>query len=267
MDVNTNANSGCATFILGLMSFCAILISFFTLNEMKTQRQQALKPDLFLKNIDPLNLTADSICKTCVYPVEVFDANTNKALNDLFKLNFVNVGNGSAVNVEVTLDLDLEFYKSAVDRLNMDSNNFNLKIENNSLQFAFENKTGTTNALIHSKRSEQFSHILPATSNQDGHSFDLPDFLIQLHIGCIRSMWLSDGQTFENTHGILFEAIHKIKVTYDGIDGRSFEKVYEMVISDVIPNVNYSKNEQGVTTYGASWTDFIFYTQCNLIDD
>ena len=90
----TSRSEWVMSFVVTFMSFCAILISFFTLNEMKNQRELTLEPNLFLNKVAPFEIDYKVECDSCYLVFPEKDGQRKFPL-----LNLVNVGAGNAVNV------------------------------------------------------------------------------------------------------------------------------------------------------------------------
>lgn len=261
METNYMNKNGCSSIILGLMSFCAILISFFTLNEMKTQRELAIQPDLYIEELENVQLKTDTLCNKCIYSTKIYDPKSNNPLRNFFKLKLINVGSGNAVNIKIKIDTDIEFFESMMDTLIIDSTIFNIKVgKEYFLTSYYDSEKGNINSIINREYIGEFSHIISASSDTGSKELNLPYYIISLHIACTRANWYKNGQTRNNTSDI-FESNHGIELSYEGIDGTTYNKKYIMSVVHEIPNVTNSRHDNGSHIYEASWTDFNFYVE------
>lgn len=96
--------------ILGLGSLLAVLISLFTLQEMKTQRELSIMPMVFVQDFNSKIILADSLCKENYYSNNIVLKNTkNKSevkLQEWWSIDFINVGAGSAIDINAEWDLN-----------------------------------------------------------------------------------------------------------------------------------------------------------------
>ena len=156
------------SFAVTLLSFFAIIISFFTLNEMKKQRDLSLEPNLFFNKVDPFEIEYELDCDSCYYVRPTIDGQEQFSL-----LNLVNVGSGNAVNVTVDWDINFDQFREKLLKFEVDTNLIQIIDSDDmiSVKYNSDGGTGSTNSAI---RSYHTSHIYTGSSDSDGLTLDIP---------------------------------------------------------------------------------------------
>ncbi len=212
--------------ILALMSFFAILISFFTLNEMKKQRQLSLEPNLFIEEIKPLQVKIDPACDSCIFSYVDNINSDKKSVFDI--LNIINVGNGNAVNVKVDWDLQVDEYEKVIYGNGYTEEQFSTAIEDDFCKISYVTESGSGNTAGY-VGGESHSHILSASTIDESYSFKIPYLIIQLAgIAAQSELIATNNGEHYNSSKLVFN--QKLKLSYDGTDGRHYEKKYNMMI-------------------------------------
>jgi len=256
---NFDQNSAFFSLLLALMSFCAIVVSMLTLKEMQTQRDLSMMPIIYPQNFQSLKIKSDSICDQSVFHYNISgivkegDSLVEKKINDWFKLGFINVGKGSAVNIEFTWDLNFEFYANFFDTLELDPKIIKFTKENVKDKFYnmhfYNCKTGTS-TIYEDKYSISYTHLLPASDTNEDFHLSIPSQVLAFHIAQFKSSWLKHGQNNNNTH--TFSLNHYLTLKYESVNGKEFKSKYEVEVEIYLPNVFYKQ-----TRIYAPWENFV----------
>jgi len=231
-------NSPFYSLMLGLMSFFAVVISLFTLKEMQNQRELALTPVIYPQNFESIMVYTDTLCGD-IFSKNIFikkNENNVGNIKDWLNLGLINVGQGSAVGIEVEWDINYDWFVQYLDTLDIESNLFGIEVyesENEILYNFSECKSGTSSS--ESKVVKQsFSHLLSAAQNKEGLEIPIPKKLIQFPISCIRAGWHKHGQNVNNSQGIKLE--HRLKISYKGVNEQKYSSAFKVVIDVFVPS-------------------------------
>lgn len=182
--------------IAGISAFATVsaaVIYYYTLSELRKQRQNTYKPQLFL---DSTYFSVQGIKKNDFLMPVKWDQELNKKFtiqnfdNNIgiakYSLECYNVGFGTATNIQIQFDFD---YKNFIKEIkNLQTNieeNLKIEIKNNSdfLSFDTNNKElPFVNKSISIKNcSEDYlSYVLPVSVNKDAALIKLPSYFLEL---------------------------------------------------------------------------------------
>lgn len=229
-----NPQSGTYSFLLGLMSFLAILISLLTLQEMKTQRELSMMPIIRIQNLDNVSLEVDSSCAEAFFTkgirIRARDQKEEALLlsTDPLKLRLVNVGEGSAVNIEIDWELDFAWFASHFDSLKIDPLKFKFNLTEENILYTYQKCDGGINGISYGLDiTDKRSHLLPASSQPEGTMLQIPSIVIELLVNAIRAKWMIEGQSGENLlEGKDLET--SLNIRYESVTGELYKEQYKV---------------------------------------
>ena len=252
---NFDQNSAFFSLVLALMSFCAIIVSLLTLKEMQTQRELSLMPIIYPLNFKSIALKSDSICDSSVLHFKINGKGKGgndteiKNFKDWFKLGFINVGKGSAVNVKFEWEENYDWFLNFYDTIQIPTEVLSFEKQYDTFIIkSFNCKTSTSTAL---KKGwpVSYSHLLPAADTEENFHINIPGYILPLHISYFKSIWLAHGQTNQNTS--FFRLKHYLNLSYESVNGKKYRKKYEI---EIILNPPFVYNRK--RKIYAPWEDF-----------
>ena len=236
-------NSPFYSLMLGLMSFFAVVISLFTLKEMQNQRELALTPIIYPQNFENTMVYTDTLCGD-IYSENVFIKKNEEVIdnvNEWFNLGLINVGQGSAVDIEVEWDINYDQWAQYLDTLSIENSLFNIEVheEENKIHYYNQNCGSGSVTSIDKKVRDSFSHLLSAAQNKDGLKIPIPSRLIKFPISCIRAGWYKHGQNKINCETKPLE--HQLKISYDGVNGGKYSSTFKVLIHVIVPRYSHKR--------------------------
>ena len=182
--------------IAGISAFATVsaaVIYYYTLSELKKQRQNTYKPQLFL---DSTYFTVQGIkCNDFLMPLK-WDEEMNKNLtianfdnkNGIakYELKCYNVGFGTATNIETHFNFDLNKFIKEINNLQIDiEENLKVEIKNKGGFISFNTiykDLPFTNKSISIKNSldNYISYALPISINNDAVLISVPSHFLEL---------------------------------------------------------------------------------------
>lgn len=246
-------NSAFFSLVLALMSFCAIIVSLMTLQEMQKQRELSMMPIIYPQNFESIKLKSDSICDSTVLHFFIKGIGKNnleyKRYKEWFKLGFINVGKGSAVNLKFEWEENYDWFYNFFDTIQIDPKIMKLEKHNNKFLIKSFICTTHTSSIVDRNSTFQYSHLLPAADKKENFQIHFPSYILPLHLSYFKSMWLTHGQRKENTSS--FQLKHYLNLSYESVNGKVYRKKYEVEIK-LTPPIVYNISE-GVY---APWENF-----------
>lgn len=247
--------------ILGLGSLMAVLISLFTLQEMKTQRELSLTPMVFVQDFNDKLIIADTLCKQNYFSNNIVIKNMeDKSEGDLkewWYIDFINVGEGSAIDINATWKMNYEFFETFFLKNNeIDKGKFNVELGKMFYGYSYNNCEGSNANRKTVSDHHHFSHLLSASNNMDELRVPINRDILKFHIACFRAVWDKQGQNRDNTN--LISVNHQLNLTYNSVNGNKFSKKYDVEIQLGPNNVMLNKDATAVT----SWKEF--YLEVNM---
>jgi hypothetical protein len=193
MDSTTKLNITIAT-ISALATLAAAIIYYFTLDEIKKQRENTYKPHLFIDNI---NFYVQSIRKgELMFPRKWVDnlkvsgtfldfSQENFTLSD-FALKCYNIGFGTAKKISISFSYDIDTFIEQINKLNelvADSNKITVKKEMRFISFDCKNNELpflNSAIAIEGVLKHYISYILPVSIKSDYSYIKLPFHYLEL---------------------------------------------------------------------------------------
>ena len=217
--------------ILGLGSLMAVLVSLFTLQEMKTQRELSLTPMIFVQDFDRKYILADTICKENYLSNKIVLKNienqNGQKLSECWHIDFINVGQGSAVDINATWEMDYKFFEAFFKTHEIDDSNFYVEVNDKYYGYRNKNCNKSGNAYRFSMNDQHhFSHLLSASSDKDGLQVPISSHILKFHIACFRAVWDKEGQNRDNT--ISTSITHRLTLTHSSVNGNKYIKKYDV---------------------------------------
>ncbi|MEL6255851.1 MAG: hypothetical protein AAFR87_27855 [Bacteroidota bacterium] len=259
----SNPKSGAYSILLGLMSFLAIIISLLTLQEMKTQRELSMMPILRIQNPDNFLLAVDSSCAESYFSRRISiksdkkDSEAYSIDEDLFSLGLVNVGEGSAVNIEIDWDIDFTDIVEQFDALKIDTLKFMLKLENGNLIYRYQRcDEGFSGRSYSNLITTRKSHLLTASSQAEKESAKIPTIILEFLVNVFRAQWKKEGQNPENVF-ISKSLESHLNIAYESVIGNKFLDQYKITFSLTPPFFNAQTLPGGSQKVFASYQEFI----------
>lgn len=253
--------SGTYSFFLGLMSFSAILISLLTLQEMKTQRELSMMPIVRIQNPNSIEIQLDSACTQSYYTQDIRlleeDEISPKKIEDWFALHLVNVGEGSAVNLEIEWQIDYKWFEDQFTKLKLDPLLFNLQTKEDFILLTYKNcYEGNSGDYYEKAGTEKKSHLLSTSKDVKPLKIRIPPILLKLYISAIRSDWIKNGQNKENL--LSEESLESsLTIRYESVTGYAYSERYELNVTLIPPHINATSLEGNLAGISASYNDFI----------
>ncbi|MEM8887173.1 MAG: hypothetical protein AAGD28_04230 [Bacteroidota bacterium] len=258
-----NPKSGTYSFLLGLMSFLAILISLLTLQEMKTQRELSMMPIIRIQNPENLLLEVDSICSETLFTSRIALKTKGErpkvfAIDEeLFKLDLVNVGEGSAVNVAIDWQIDFNGIVQDFEALGIDSLQLRMDIKEEAVFYNYKNCDGAYSAKVYSTQiTERKSHLLPASNQNEGEKVRIPSIILEFLVNAIRAEWIMIGQNAQNVFEPENLETH-ISIKYESVLGNVFSDHYKISFGLTPGSIKSVSLLGGSRNISASYQDFI----------
>lgn len=251
--------------LLGMISFFAVIISLFTLNEMKVQRELTITPMVFAKDFKSKLIFADTICKQNYLSNNIVlnDKKEEKEgkLSEWWHIEFINVGQGSAVDIKAEWKLNYKFFENFLKVNKIDEKIFSIKLDKTNCTYKVSSCGSSGASRFAISNDHSYSHLLTASNNKEGLSIPIPSQILTFSVACARALWDKQGQTEENVQ--LISVKHKLNLTHKSVNGNQFRNQYEIKI-DVGPTT-YSIMDDGKTV-NASWNEFGVGINIELIE-
>ena len=154
----------------------------------------------------------------------------------------INVGQGSAVNLEVEWLINYDSWVQYLDTLGIENNLFNIEVheEQNEIHYFFQNCGAGTVTSIDLNISQSFSHLLSASQNKDGLKIPIPHRLIKFPISAIRAGWHKYGQNKINCETQHLE--HQLKISYAGVNGKKYSSTFKVMLEVLVPRYSHAQD-------------------------
>lgn len=182
--------------IAGISAFATVVaavIYYYTLSELKKQRQNTYKPQLFL---DSAYFIVQGIKRNDIIMPLNWDQQKKKLLTianfeyknviTKYELKCYNVGFGTATNIETQFNFDLKKFVKEINKLQIDiDENLKVEIKNNGSFISFNTMNKDlpfTNKMISIKNSlnDYISYALPVSVNNDAVLIKFPSHFLEL---------------------------------------------------------------------------------------
>lgn len=256
--------SGLYSVLLGLMSFLAILVSLLTLQEMKAQRELSTMPIIHVQDFDSKKIHVDSSCLEMVYGDKIrLDNGYNEKLlidgltvENWFVLDLINIGQGSAVNLEVDWKVNFKWYLDFFKTLDLDPDVFKIEALKKGFYFKYKNCSNSASSASHSTGNVfKKSHLLSASNNVKGVKISVPKIMLGLHVAAIKARWLVEGQNKNNIMNLPVD--HEFILSYESVNGNKYSEKYKATLTLTPPEMQTIVDDGGETKISASYEKFI----------
>lgn len=231
MDLNlTNLLLGT---IGAIASVSAAIIYYYTLNELKKQRENTYRPHLFVdnaffyvqgvqknENIMPLKWCEKTSDIKSIISFE------NDNIFASFSIKCYNIGFGTATNIKINFQydiigfiLDIKSLEKRIPkkkRINIENNGTFLSFEPENKELPFSSKSFSTELNL----NQYVSYILPVNINKDIAEINIPRHFLEL----INIMVYYNAILKEKKEKDLNIPEVKLNITYKDISNRNFKK-------------------------------------------
>lgn len=178
--------------ISALATVAAAFIYYWTLNELKRQRENTSRPHLFIDKTHfyVQGVKKENIILPIIWSPEFKNSVIIEFSNDFniaeFQLKCFNIGFGAATNVEIEFSYDIDEFLYKIKQLEKEiSENDRIKIDRNSAFISFspandkmpQRKFGLA---IDNNLKHYISYILPVTITNDSVDLKLPSHYLEL---------------------------------------------------------------------------------------
>lgn len=253
--------------LLGSMSFLAILISLLTLKEMKVQRELSMMPIARVQSFENVYIHVDSSCQDMIYNDEInvhksFDNQsenpefTNEKISDWFVLSLINIGEGSAIDIEVEWNINYKWFQEYFADLKIDEDIFKFTLDNQNIFVVNKNCSNIKSGKSAPTLSKiTYSHLLSASNSSERIKINIPELILKLQVAAIKGAWLGEGQNAENLTSIPVE--HQFKIKYNSVNGLEYQDTYKASVSLTSPLIETQMKSGKETIFSASYNNFI----------
>ena len=238
-------------FLLALMTFMTILISARTLDEMRRQREDANRPELYAtKDIGEFRIEMDStgwVTASGMDSIPWMDASNSAArcsydllykvgpLSDSLVFEFVNVGRGPAIDIR----LEWEYSDSAIQDHWMTYVGDSIfprwyleEIEERKGVWMWRrNRSGGCGSIkASSEGAQDYSFLLPADLNPEALEVDLWEVLIYVQLTQLHQRLMNKGWEQGRVDAIGLQSTHRLNIQYRSIDEAVFRQQFDVMI-------------------------------------
>ena len=236
-----------SSLVITAVSFIAIIISFFTLQEMKEQRKMEVMPLLYVKNYADAVILPSYNCDSIPYTneLEFLDRDVNNQSQKY--LEILNLGRGPALEVTVHWDFNFSWINDFIKEEKIDTKFINLVTNGDMLTVAFNACYGGeavyTYVTDHNKRLGQ----LPSSMVSQTLNSGIPRELYEIPLAFIRAARITNGISPDYNESLIITGI--LNTTYKSIYDNEVSRSYEVII-DLAPS--------GFTSHSSSEGETIF---------
>lgn len=230
-------------FVLALMTFLTIWISSRTLEEMRRQREDSYRPELYAKDIGLFFIEIDStnwLKRPSMDSIPWLDAtNTQalcnddllgkvKSLSDELVFEFTNVGRGPAIDIQVDWIYSgaaiEDYWKSAVG--DSDFRHWHLEETSKTKWRWWSNGADCGLVQYRQAAGHESSFILPANQSPKPLQVDVWEEMIFVHLSTIhQGMRKNPKNGFSN-----IESAHTLNLDYKSLDQTMYRQQFEVTI-------------------------------------
>ncbi len=226
--------------LLGLMSFVAVLVSLLTLKEMQKQRELTMIPIVYPQKFNNQMMFIDTLCSD-IYREQIYieqNGSLESNIKEWLNLGLINVGQGSALDVDVEWQVNYDNWIQLLDTLALDEYLFGIKKFDQFVSISYQkcgNGYATSSNLT---TNSEYSHLLSVNQDTDGIQIPIPSQLVRLPIAMFKANWHKYGQTISNVD-VTHNAEHQLHISYSGINGEKYNSTFSVNIDLYCPSVSY----------------------------
>jgi hypothetical protein len=215
---------------------------------MKSQRELYVTPIVKMDPTYYFQISTDSI--VLIDSTRLLGQMFNFDLSNSKKINILNVGNGTAVDIVTEWVYDYDWIKAFCEENKISKNMINIEIIDD--QSLFKYKSGTYSLPL--AKNEKMGHLGALSQNNDIIELSVPRWLIMAKIILIKSDWLTNGVTEDNNYRII-SSKHTIKLRYQTIYKESLNSTFEIEVG-IRPSSSGSYKEEEKMIYHCSQNEF-----------
>lgn len=212
-----------------ISSIAAALIYYFTLKEIKKQRQTTYKPELY---IDKLNLHL--IYKDDNLKPEYINTNPKYEKNN-YKLKCYNLGLGAAKNISIEVNIDLNEFTDKINSLILNNGNeIQIDIYSKSISIKADELRITTTHFLENQNNQFLSFILPVSFGKNEYEeFHIPEYLIDFYKIYFYLIFNSYKNSSDNKVKYLdfYEPVFSLKLKYQDLYDDFHDKNYNLKLN------------------------------------
>ncbi|MFR3879025.1 MAG: hypothetical protein ACLUFZ_06525 [Oscillospiraceae bacterium] len=206
--------------LVSIATVLSVLLTYFTLSEMKEERESAYRPDIQFNSVEyVVQTSADmelfSEVNNC--PVYTSDQYGNADIHFKLNLEARNIGVGTAKNVQISITKESSF--KAIEEFNEQSTYCDMMYNEGIHGYLMEYSNKTYALLLQFEKTDKFPYILP--NAEEVCNYELPDVYYCL----INAMRIEHQNIYYDpfSESIMIPDI-EVKIVFSDVQGVQYEE-------------------------------------------
>lgn len=216
-----------------ISSVAAAIIYYFTLKEIRKQRQTTYKPEIFVDNKQFFikSYSDEKVSKSFFWDDKIKYDQTNNVDNvSNFSLKCYNIGLGTAKNVKIIFKIDINDFIKTINLLISDmESKIRIESKRNMISIYADEINKTITHFEINQNQQLVSFILPVSYNKKEYDFvKLPNYFMDLYTiyFYLRSKQIKESKQNNFTLDVFYNPIFSIQINFEDVHNDKHTKEF-----------------------------------------